>query len=373
MRCIRCNAKWNNGNTRAPLLVCPVCETDYSVEPSLKEYSGIAEFLYELRMNNSDAFFEGKRVLAYLNDFFPKETEIRDGLKRLYDSGLIEEITGFLNGSKSGSDFTSFIMSNADENVRDELLELLYFALSISADAGTDFTQSEYYKGVIDSLNDNIYCIKALEKAIAIDDDSALKKLLIEYKIKSGDVKDAIKDIEKAAASGDAQSLYTLAVMYKDGNFYQKDLDKAVGLLKLASEKGNAAADYLLADIFLSDKTKRDDALVYLRKAADRDNVKAQCRLYNELYSRNNNEAINYLKKAAFRSYAPAMYEYSLHLLYGDNVDQDVDSAIKFLEEAASKKDRDAIGKLAYIYSVGYMVEKDINKAQMYKDMLRGE
>ena len=65
------------------------------------------------------------------------------------------------------------------------------------------------------------------------------------------------------------------------------------------------------------------------------------------------------------------MYEYSLHLLYGDDVSQDVDSAIKFLEEAALRDDKDAISKLAYIYSVGFKVNKDMNKAKIYKEKLR--
>jgi TPR repeat protein len=370
MRCLRCNADWNNGNIRPPLSHCPVCEANYTVEPSLKKYDNIAELLYELRINNSDVFNDSRRVLAYLNDYFPREEDIREELKALYERGLLDTIDGFLGGKISDDDVSTFVIENTTETLKSEILKLLQMVLGVNSDYGTDFNQSDYYRGILEKLNDDCYRIKALEKATVVDDDPSLKNQLIEFKIKTGDMEDAVKDLETAAAMGDSRSLYALAVMYKDGSYYQKDLDKAQGLLKMASEKGNSSADYLLAEMLLESGENKDEAIVYLRKAAD-NNVKAQCRLYRELYAKNVNEAVDYLKKAAFKGYAPAMYEYSLHLLYGDDVSQDVDSAIKFLEEAALRDDKDAISKLAYIYSVGFKVNKDMNKAKIYKEKLR--
>lgn len=371
MRCLRCNAKWDNGNIKPPLSCCPICEADLTSELSGKEYSNIGEFLYELRLNNADIFWDSRRTLAYLNDYFPREDAVRGELKKLYDFGLMNKIHMFLDGNLSGSELSDFLLDNVAESVRDEVVSLLSFALCISTDKGTNFEQSDFYRTALNVLNNDSYKIKALEKAIVYDNDASLKEQLVEYKIKTGDIENAVNDLERAAAKGDATSLYSLAVMYKEGTYYEKDLNKALGLLKIASEKGNVAADYLIADL-LFETDKDDEALSYLRKAADNNNVKAQCRLYNELYSENRKDAVGYLKKAAFLNYAPAMYEYSLHLLYGDDIDQDIDSAIRFMEEAAVKNDKDAISKLAYIYSVGFLVKKDTNKAQKYKSKIRG-
>ncbi|MCR5836007.1 MAG: sel1 repeat family protein [Lachnospiraceae bacterium] len=340
MRCRRCNAKWNIGNQRPILSLCPICEADYSEYPLLKGYDSIAEFLYELRLDQTDIFGESRRLLAYINDYFPQETAIRDGIKDLYDFGLKDVLRSYLDGKMSEDEFVSFVKANTVEPIGTTIVNIIQFVFVVYSEYGTDYNLPEYYSGVIGEIKDK-YQIKALEKA---------------------------------ADAGDKESQYRLAVKYKEGIGFQKDLDKAQALLFKASEQGYSEADYLLAELKRELGKNEDEIIDCLRKAANNDNVKAQCRLYYELYKNKGDidEAINYLKKAASLNYAPAMYEYSLHLLYGDDVEQDVEAAIKYMEAAAAEDEKDAISKLAYIYSVGYLVNKDVKKAKLYKDKLGG-
>lgn len=373
MRCIRCNANWDCGNITPPLMRCPVCGADFSIDPTLREYSNVRELLYDLRVNDLDTFMEPKRVLAYIYDLFPEEVVIRDELKNLYEKGMLEIINSYLDKKISGQELSAFIKANTNEDIKSEIIILINYALSAEAYLGTDFNHSDYYLRILNILNDDKYRISALEKAAYVDDDASIREQLNGFRLKEGNVESSINDLEREASNGDPKALFALAKMYKDGSYYKKDLYKALELFNSALEKGNIASDYMIADILLELDKESQEAIDHLRKAADNGNVKALCRLYSVLYPTNASEAIAYLRKAAFLNCTPAMYEYSLHLLYGDDVEQDINSAIRFLEEAALRNDSDAICKLEYLYSTGFIVTKDVDKAKEYKAMIKGE
>ena len=94
--------------------------------------------------------------------------------------------------------------------------------------------------------------------------------------------------------------------------------------------------------------------------------------MYSRYYEKNSTKelAIDKLKMAAESKYLPAMYEYALHLLYGEQVTEDVTKAIEMLEECALLGKEEAIEKLRFIYSTGYKVIKDKVKALEWKARL---
>ena len=94
--------------------------------------------------------------------------------------------------------------------------------------------------------------------------------------------------------------------------------------LEKRAEKGDADAQYELAELYLKDSTKVEEGIEFLKQAAQNDNVEAQVILGSWFY-------------------------------YGINVKQDYSTALAWWQLAAEK------GEKAALYNIGYCHDKGRN------------
>ncbi|WP_029319291.1 tetratricopeptide repeat protein [Butyrivibrio sp. AE3004] len=371
MKCIRCGAEWKSSNMHPPMKKCPVCGNDFDKNRGQRVFSSEGELIYVLRKEEGKTIVsEPKRVFAFLNDYFPMNEGFRNQYLALYDKGFADTVSQYFSGSLQNKDISDFVQSNSND---DAFVDAILFSLSVVESNGTDFNDPKYWMNVLNQLSSDEYKSTVLKHASELSDDSTISEKIIELELNSGDIKRAAEKLEELASKGNPDALYKIATMYLEGEYYEKNLKKAVSLYKLSADKGNVEAEYRLGVISEDcNEVELDDCISYLKRASDKDHIQAQCRLYSTLYKDDKSkiEAIGYLKKAAFQNYPPAMYEYAMHLLYGDEVEKDIESAIRFLQTSADGGDKDAISKLVYLYTTGYEVERDEEKANHYRKMI---
>lgn len=124
------------------------------------------------------------------------------------------------------------------------------------------------------------------------------------------------------------------------GKGCEPDISKATELFERSSEMGNAKASYILYKLHYKDVDEKKTSLKNLTNAAN-------------------------------KKYYPAMYDLSIHLLYGDDIEKDVETAERMLSECAEHGHVGAISKLYYLFGTGFEVKQDKVKAEMYRSMLR--
>lgn len=112
----------------------------------------------------------------------------------------------------------------------------------------------------------------------------------------------------------------------------------------------------------------RTEAIVYYRKAAEKDHTEAQFRLggcYNYGYGTeiDYKVAAEWYEKAAAQGLAGAQRELGVILLDGKGVKQNLNHAVELFSQAANQEYPDAICDMAWLYDEGKGVTKDTQKA----------
>ena len=133
----------------------------------------------------------------------------------------------------------------------------------------------------------------------------------------------------------------TIGSFYLNGIYFQKNVQKAIDLFKLASRKNDSEANFNLGIIyFMNSDVTRD-----IRKA---------------LY---------YLTLSANQNFNFAQLLLGLLFYHGEHIAQDVIKGIDLLNLAAKNGIKDAYFILGYIYHKGKYIQKDLKKAiQYYKE-----
>ena len=171
---------------------------------------------------------------------------------------------------------------------------------------------------------------------------SALFATNYEDGMKSFKAKDYGKAMEFFTKAGekenDVRSIRNLGIMYASGIGVNKDTNKAITLLKKASNGGDSYAGYSLGNIYSQgDGVEKDfkEAAIWFEKAANAGDVKSS---YN----------LGYL------------------YTYGDGVKKDSKKAFFWYEKAATLGYIDAQINIAYLYISGQGVKKDMVKAAFW-------
>lgn len=235
-------------------------------------------------------------------------------------------------------------------------------------------------KGLIEEKRfskDELYQ-KALSQFISSEKENPND--LTEYKIASMllagkgcavDEKAAEEYLIKSMSYGNTYAQTKLANLYmKRENPF--DAKKAVMLLQIAAELGNALAQYQLGKIRIDKNSKYfkpEVGIELLEKAAEQDNDFALYTLGNvylkgKIIDKDLNSALNYLNAAAEKGNQYAQYTLGMINLNGEgeNIKPDIPTAINYLDKAAKQGNAFAQYQLGKLYLENKEI-KDIKKA----------
>jgi TPR repeat protein len=198
------------------------------------------------------------------------------------------------------------------------------------------------------------------------------QKSALEFEQK-GDFANAAQLYLKAANDGDSNGMYKLGYAYITGIGLEKNVDKAIYLLKKASEKGNDDAMLELGRIYYTGQDVDKDcnkAFEFFTEAATSGNELAMyntARMYHQGMAVEVNipKAIEWYEKAAQHGLTRAMNQ--LGQIYssggGGIVEQDFSKSKMYYELSAKQADPSGMYNLAVLYYNGIGVEKDIRQA----------
>lgn len=179
----------------------------------------------------------------------------------------------------------------------------------------------------------------------------------------AGDYQTAYEELHPLAEEGDPLSQYYIARMYHFGEGRKEDIDKAIKWYGRSAEAGAAPAQYRLGRIYdVEDGYKDTDrAIDWYLKAAEGGNVDAMHSL-GYVYAENGElkHAFRWKKKAADSGSAAAQFDVGLQYEKGVGTAINPDQALAYYDRAARQGYGRAMINLAFIYSEGKGVDRDL-------------
>ena len=217
--------------------------------------------------------------------------------------------------------------------------------------------------------------------------------------------------LRNAVQEGDAQAQYELGNCYYDGIGVPRDINAAVGWMKMAAERDYAEAQFRLAEILetwgndvgrseipywygkaakqglikaayalghcydfgVGSVIKPDKALAekWYRIAAEKGNPEAQCAMCR--FSKDENESVQWIRKAADQKNSSGQLLLGTCYRHGRGVAKDVGVAIKWFRKAAEQGNAQALNELGECYRNGEGVEKnDFEAAKFFSQSANG-
>lgn len=378
MKCKSCGAFWKIGNISPEVDICPVCDVDFIKNPETREFESITELLYFLiNKNGIEYWANDKGINGYLNDYFPEKIEIRNDIKLLLEQGFSRWIIEWYSIRPSREEIKKKIDEVSFYGNVDEFIDSIMFLVGSLIKEGTVVTSPAFYKEYAATCLDIEKKVIALKKAIQYGADEETELELANLKI-TIDSEAGLKILQNLAERGNVEALLRLAKIYESGVGVQQDYQREIEYLNKAILNNSAEAMFQLGRLYmlgLGFAKNKQTAIELFERAAEQRHVKANYQLYF-VYCDKGSEyrklALEKLQISAETGYLPAMYEYAIHLLYGEYISENVTMAISILESCALQGYEEAIEKLRYIYSVGYKVSKDRLKALEWQEKLIG-
>ncbi|EEO27765.2 hypothetical protein OFAG_00918 [Oxalobacter formigenes HOxBLS] len=211
------------------------------------------------------------------------------------------------------------------------------------------------------------------EEKVATDKKESVQLYL------DGQVKKAFPLLKNEAEKGDAQAQYYLAEIYEEGKSVKQDNEKALYWYRQSAEKNHALAEYKLAEAFrhgkLGLKSDRKEAFKWYLKAAENGNAAAQKTvagyyLEGEPIPKNHAEALKWFKKAQETRKDDKELYTKIGIMYysGLGTLRDTSEAAKWFEKAAILGDSHAQSVLAVQYYSGQGVLMHKEKAKYWAE-----
>lgn len=191
--------------------------------------------------------------------------------------------------------------------------------------------------------------------------------------------KNALKALQERAAAGDADAQCGLGKQYEYALGVPQDNEQAVLWLRKAAEQGNVPAQVELGIVF--DKMQDyNQAFTWYSKAAESGNARAQynlglCYLNGESVPKDTARALDLFRKAASQGDPVAQHDLGVMYQDGEGVQQDYSQAANYFREAADQGFAASQYGLGFLYLNGYGVPKDFTQAAawMLKAAEQGE
>lgn len=197
--------------------------------------------------------------------------------------------------------------------------------------------------------------------------DSAMAAKLYEKAIEKGNTNVLKQHIELADKQNNLFSCLLLNDLYNWGAGVKRDQAKAQQYLKKAATVGHTDSQLKWALMCLNNKNTKE-AVVWFKKAADKDNLSATYYYGYMLFkgmgaAQDKTTGISYLTKAAKRGLVSADNMLGQIYYEGDGTEKDIERALKHLRKAAIAKKGDSQFLLAQCYKNGEGVSKDYDLA----------
>lgn len=185
----------------------------------------------------------------------------------------------------------------------------------------------------------------------------------IQYKKLFSTCRDLIK-------TNDPQILGRLARLYRDGKGTEKDLEKALVLMRIAALRGIswASAEYVDILVMCDDPLYNVEAFSYCLKNANDDNPAIECRLARLYYrgigtSKNLEKSIGWMSRAI--NYNKGWVDEYIGYLLSSKKSEHLDEAYR-VAIIYSESDPKIQYRLAHMYKAGIGVKQDLNQAEAY-------
>ena len=189
------------------------------------------------------------------------------------------------------------------------------------------------------------YALIWLEKAVKQENPAAeylLGKALLLGEDAPQDLARGEALLNRAIENGHEYAAYVLGKAYLEGSAVAQDIPKAIGYLTMAAEKGAAPAEYALGKLFYQGEAVPKDvgkALYHLESAAEKDHPYAaylagKIRLSEEGYL-DVEKAVRLFEAAAALGNDFAEYQLGKLYLYGKDVSQNMEAAVRWLTASA--------------------------------------
>ena len=273
-------------------------------------------------------------------------------------------------------------MENREKTGKDRIEELR--AAYREAVRKTEIVRQRYGMQPAPDEQDGESGRKAVEDAISPDavagaerrrDDAAFALAQAEIAEKTG-LEEAFTILNDLANRGNTKAIMQFASMFEKGNIYTRDYQRALECCEWADELGDRTAAFQIAKYYrlgLGVRKNLRKAADYFEKASRLGDRRADYQLADIYFELGHPEkGAKQLRKCMDGGMKEAAYDYAMCLLYGDGVRRDVKKAVQLLEERRRSGDREAAEKLAYMYSVGFKVKRDAEKAAAYRKETAG-
>ncbi len=186
--------------------------------------------------------------------------------------------------------------------------------------------------------------------------------------------------LKQSADAGYLPAMLDLAGVYLEGSrdgSVKKDRQQALQLYTRAAQLGSADAQYYCAFILLQDK-KTDEALPYLRSAAQAGLPEAQYRLGRILQQNNNPEALPLIRMAATsqRASVVAAAAYTMATICQEGMlgqEASMPQAIEWYQRSANAGDPRAQHLIGLMYILGENLPQDEKKGEALLRLSAGQ
>lgn len=183
---------------------------------------------------------------------------------------------------------------------------------------------------------------------------------------------ESINALREAAEKGDAKAQYDLAQRLMMGAGVEQDCEQAVKWLRMSARKGYAAAQNELGVWYVKGYCVQPDeteGLRWVQKAAEQGHADGLYHL-GVFYlngtgvDTSDSEAAKWFLKAAKAGDETAQYSIGRMYVEGQGVKQSYAEAAKWYRKAADQGHVDAMGQLGAFYGLGIGVDEDLSEAK---------
>ena len=228
-----------------------------------------------------------------------------------------------------------------------------------------------YYSGLYVDEDKN-KAFKLYKESLKLGNTDLYYKLGKIYEAE-GKSKLALRHYKKGHENNDIRATQKLGVMYYNGEIVDRDVDKSLEYMEIASKEGAPHALYVMGIAYLITDEKL--GVKYLKEAYKLGSIHAAEALANELLMEvlndkkiDEKELLEYIKKAMDEDLEDAIYYYGLVNAYGIGLKKNNEEAFKYFKIAAEKGCEKAIIKIANWYKHGIYVRPSPYEAiQWYK------
>jgi TPR repeat protein len=189
--------------------------------------------------------------------------------------------------------------------------------------------------------------------------------------LRQGQTTTALKALEPLLVNGNPGAQRIAGLMHLYGRGVSKDRQKALQLLELSANQGDAKAQFLLGDILIKDCQKKCPELeraLPLFHAAHKSGVPEATEALAKIYlmgigvDRDVKQALPFIKAAADAGKVRSQRILGRMFADGDNVPESAELAVKWLEKAAKQGDQVAMSAVGLRYILGEGAARDMEK-----------